>query len=352
MPPEKRVTVWLTSFPDRKNLMLQWKDPDTNKVKSKSAQTADPKEAESRRVDLEADLNNGRYAEASRMGWECFRELFEDEYVATRRPNTRRNFAVMLDHFENLCPVTKVSAVSERTVSAFAAALRKLPGKISEGMMPSTVDMMLRFLHTALSWAKGQKIIPEVPRFPNVKIPKKKPQGVAAETFERILEKATDPMMQAFLLCGWLAGLRLREAFYLERLPTSKAPYLDLARNRIILPAEVVKGVEDQWLPLDATLRQAFTSLPSNGRRVFRFPEQERPGDRSPRGVAAGRRPGQGGTRQADHAGPAAGLWVFPCEPGACAGPAKAHEARRHQDHARLLRERGRGRRGGHFQPT
>ena len=90
--PEKRVTVWVTSFPDRKNLMLQWKDPDTNKVKSKSAQTADPKEAESRRVDLESDLNNGRYAEASRMSWERFRELFEEEFLPGRRPSTRDNY--------------------------------------------------------------------------------------------------------------------------------------------------------------------------------------------------------------------------------------------------------------------
>jgi integrase len=272
--PEKRVNVWVQKFPDRPNLMLQWIDPDTGKRKSQSTGTPDPRKAEQMRVDLEADLNNGRYQEASRMSWERFRELFEDEYVATRRPNTRRNFAVVLDHFEHLCPVTKVSAISERTVSAFAAGLRKLPGKFGPGMMPSSVKVMLQFLRTALRWAAGQKLIPAAPRFPEIKVPRKKPQGVAAESFERILAKATDPRMQAFLLCGWLAGLRLREAFTLEREPTIHAPYVDLLRNRIILPAEVVKAVEDQWLTLDPTLREALLALPTRGRRYFRFVNQ------------------------------------------------------------------------------
>jgi integrase len=252
--------------------MLQWICPDNGKRKSQSTGTPDPKVAEQMRVDLEADLNNGRYQEASRMSWERFRELFEDEYVASRRPNTRRNFAVVLDHFERLCPVIRVSAISERTVSAFAAGLRKLPGRTGPGMMPSSIRVMLQFLHTVLRWAADQKMIPAVPRFPEIKVPRKKPQGVAAESFERLFAKAQgDAQMQAYLLCGWLSGLRRSEALTLEREPTIHAPYVDLARNRIILPAEVVKAVEDQWLPLDATLREALLALPTRGRRYFHF---------------------------------------------------------------------------------
>jgi hypothetical protein len=47
--------------------MLQWIDPDTNRRKSKSAGTADEKEAEKARADLEYELNHGRYQEASRL---------------------------------------------------------------------------------------------------------------------------------------------------------------------------------------------------------------------------------------------------------------------------------------------
>jgi integrase len=77
--------------------------------------------------------------------------------------------------------------------------------------------------------------------------------------------------MRTYLLCGWLAGLRLREAFYLEWETTETAPYLNVARNRIVLPAGFVKSVEDQWLPLDPALQEALDQLPRQGKRVFRF---------------------------------------------------------------------------------
>src|SRR5262249_53462800 len=44
--------------------------------------------------------------------------------------------------------------------------------------------------------------------------------------------------------------------------------------NRIILPAAFVKAVEDQWVPLDRSLRQALEQLPRHGQRVFRFVDE------------------------------------------------------------------------------
>jgi integrase len=270
---DKRITVWIQRFPDRQNLMLQWIDPDTGKRKSKSAGTADEKEAEIARADLESDLNHGRHKEASRMSWERFREVFEAEYVAQRRSNTRRNYADMLDLFERVCNPHTLRGINQRTISLFAAALRRLPGrrKGSTGMMDSTIKVRLQFLHTALSWAFTQKMLAEVPPFPDVKVPKKDPQPVPTESFERLLMKAEDNQTRAFLLCGWLAGLRLGEALALEWEPTDKAPYLDLARDRIILPGEFVKGVKDQWVPLDPELRTVLEALSKNGAQVFRF---------------------------------------------------------------------------------
>jgi hypothetical protein len=154
--------------------------------------------------------------------------------------------------FEEVCKLTSLRAVNERTVSAFVKELRQMEGAgrgkgNRTGMQSSSIHARLRELAVVLNWAASQKLIPECPKFPTVKVPKKKPQPVAAEAFERIFAKAAgDPQLQAFLLCGWLAGLRLNEAFSLEREPASEAPYLALDRNRIILPAEFVKAVEDQ----------------------------------------------------------------------------------------------------------
>jgi integrase len=110
-----------------------------------------------------------------------------------------------------------------------------------------------------------------VPKFPLIKVPRKKPQPVPTESFERLLDKAPDDTMRAYLLCGWLAGLRLSEALQLEWEETQEAPWLDLAQDRIILPAGFVKAVEDQWVPLDPVLRAALEKLPRQGKKVFRF---------------------------------------------------------------------------------
>jgi integrase len=247
---EKRITVWVQRFNDRSTLVLQWIDPTTGKRKSKSAETADEKEAEGKRADLEYELNNGRYQEASRMTWERFRELFEAEYLPNLRRDTRRNYGATLDLFEKLCHPTSIRGVTERTVSAFAAALRKEPGRGHETMLASTVRVRLQFLH---------------------KVPKRKPQPVPAETFERLLDKAPDSNMRVFLLSGWLSGLRLNEALALEWEESAKVPWVDFSRDCIILPAEFVKAVEDQWVPLDPVLRRALESLPRHGAKVFRF---------------------------------------------------------------------------------
>jgi integrase len=273
----KRITVWVQHYGDRPYLLLQWIDPDTGKRKSQSAETADEKEAEAKRVDLEADLNACRYHAASRMTWEKFREIFEEEYLPNVRLGTRGCYANAMNLLEKVCHLTTVRAVTERTLSAFVAGLRKLEGSgrgkgDRTGMQSSSIAARLRELQVVLNWAAAQKIIPACPEFPRVRVPKKKPQPVPVEAFERIFARAAgDAQLQAFVLCGWLAGLRLNEAFSLQREPTTEAPYLALDRNRIVLPAEFVKADEDQWLPLDPALKAALEALPRHGRKVFHF---------------------------------------------------------------------------------
>jgi integrase len=272
MEKEKRVIVWVQRFKDRPNLMLQWIDPVTNRRKSKSAETADPEAAEKARGDLEYELNHGKYLAASRMSWEQFRKLFEEEYVAGCRPNTRRNYFDTFELFERLCNPLRLRSINERTISAFLSAMRKEKTRGREGMMASTMHVRLQFLRSALRWAARQKLLPECPRFPTVKVPRKKPQPVPVESFERLYAKASgDSMMQAYLLCGWLSGMRLSEAYEIEWQTNDKAPWLDLLHDRIVLPAEFAKSVEDQWVPLDPKLRAALEALPRCGRKVFRF---------------------------------------------------------------------------------
>ena len=271
--PEKRIVVWVQRFPDRANLMLQWLDPETGRRRSQSAKTANEKQAEDARTDLESDLNNNRYQEQSKLDWERFRELFEDEYLSGVRPRTREKYNCILDVFEQIVQPAKLRAVTERTLSRFVKGMRerKQPRNKKVGLAPHTMRNYLIGLKTAIAWAADQKLIPSVPTFPTVKVPKKKPQPVPAESVEKLLDKAPDALWRTFMLCGWWGGLRLSEARHLQWEPSEDLPWIDFEGNRIVLPAVFAKSAEDQWIPLHPVLRQALAALPRTGADVFPF---------------------------------------------------------------------------------
>ncbi len=348
--PEKRVTVWVQQFKDRKNLMLQWVDPLTRRRRSESAETADPEEAERKRADKEYELNHGLHAEPSRMTWETFRELFETEYLSGARWNTRQGYGDTFDLFERLCHPGKLASINERVVSAFVGAMRKEPTRGRDGMMPSSIKVRLQYLRTTLRWAVEQKLLPSCPKFPKIKVPEKTPQPIPAEAFEKMLEKASTPEMRAYLLCGWLAGLRLSEAYLLEWEETDEAAYIDFARNRVVLPAEIVKAVKDQWVPLDPALKSELAgpaAARSQGLPVHQPSHGPAPGVGGR--VRSRRGPCEESRRPPDHAQPAEGVRVSVCREGSCPSAAKADAPPEHQDHDGLLRQRGRG--GGRGRP-
>src|SRR5262245_36972868 len=237
-----RVRVWVQRFADRSSLVLQWIDPETGARKSQSAKTADPGEADRARGDLEYKLNNGLYHKRTRLDWERFREMFQAEYLPGLRPRSQEKYNTVLDVFETIIKPGRLGTITERTVSAFVKGLRerKIGKKI--GLEPITIKNYLIALKACLSWAVVQKLLSKLPTFPTIKAPKKKPQPIPAESFEKLLAKAPDDQMRAFLLCGWWAGLRLSEALYLHWERSDTFPWIDLESNRIVLPAAFAKS--------------------------------------------------------------------------------------------------------------
>jgi integrase len=267
---ESRIKVWVTRFADREALQLQWVDPVTGRKKTRSAGTSCPTIAEEKRGDLEADLNAGRHQDVSRLSWAAFRERFEAEYLAGLALNTRLGYRDTFRLWElHARPVT-LRGIGEVTVSGFAASLRCHRTKgTGDGLAPSTISTHLEHLHTALAWAARQKLLATVPTFPAVKVPKRRPRPTAPELVERLLARAPDQQTRVYLLCGWLAGLRLSEAFELEWDENETAPWLDFPGQRIWFPAGGVKAREDQWVPLCRELAEALQALPRTGPRVF-----------------------------------------------------------------------------------
>src|SRR5262249_39360179 len=155
----RRVVVWVQHCGDRPHLDLRWHDPITGRPRRKSAGTCNPLDAEGRRADLEYELNHGLYQDASRLTWEAFRQLFEREYLAGKRPRTRARCEDVFNLFEELCHPARLASVSERTLSNFLALMRvrKVRGRV--GMGAYTQKVNLQFLRTALKWAARQKLL-------------------------------------------------------------------------------------------------------------------------------------------------------------------------------------------------
>jgi integrase len=270
---ENRINVWVQRFPDRPTLQLQWIDPETGRRKTKSAETDDPEKAERKRSDLEYELNHGTYQEASKLDWDRFRELFETEYLPGLRERTQEKYRTVLDVFEQIINPTKLRGITERTISLLVKGMRERtqPRNGKVGLAPMTMKNYLIALKSALGWAVDQKLLPALPKFPTIKVPKKKPQPIPVEAFEKLLQKAPDDLWRAYLLCGWWAGLRLSEASQLRWEPSEEWPWVDFEGNRIVLPAVFAKSAEDQSVPMHPVLRQALEALPRTDPKVFPF---------------------------------------------------------------------------------
>jgi len=260
---EKRITVWVQRFKDRTHLVLQWIDPTTGKRKSKSSETDDARIAERARADFEYQLNNGIHQSKTKLQWTRFRQMFEEEYVAGLRDRSKEKYTTVFDVFEQEMNPDRLHAITERTISAFIKAMRERKRKNGKiGLAPQTIKNYLVNMKTAMQWAVDQRILPSMPKFPTIKVPKKKPQPIPAEAVEKLLEKAPDDHWRAFMMCGWWAGLRLSEALQLRWEESAAFPWIDFEQSRIILPAAFAKADVDQWVPIHPVLRQTLTALP------------------------------------------------------------------------------------------
>jgi integrase len=262
--PEHRVTVYVLQPKDRPFLKLEWVEPETGRRRSRSARTADPDEAERKRADLEYELNHGLADEPSKMPWEAFRQLYEEERLAAAREATRKKAGYVFDAFANLMRPKALGVVSERTLSRYATRLRE------EGRKPATIHGHLAYLRAALRWAADQRLIPAAPKVVMPKVPKKRIiRKIVAEEFERLVAAAPDEPWAAFIGTAWYTRMRRNEMLDLAWDGEAGAPWVDFAQRRIWIPAAYNKSDADQWVPLHPQLAEALLPLRQAHGKLF-----------------------------------------------------------------------------------
>lgn len=211
----------------RKYLQLRYVDPSTGKQKTKSAETANRKDAIKAAGKWQAELREGRHKPASTMTWAEFRDRYETDGLATHADESVKKVLTTFKMVEELHQPTPKHLRDLTTES-----LVRWTTALLNGRAPATAALYCRTLRAALGWAHEQGFIHSIPKL-------RKPKGadgdemkgrpLCLEEHERMLlavkkvtgaEKA--PQWQRLLNGLWWSGLRLGEALRLSWDPTGK----------------------------------------------------------------------------------------------------------------------------------
>jgi integrase len=260
----ERVKVWVVEIGSRSNYCLQWRDPITQRVRTKATTIAragvrSRSAAERLAGELEAQLMAGAGGTPSRLRWEEFRERYEKEVIPGLAKRTAEKVATVFDRLEEDISPVRLWDLTEARLSAFAATLR------SSGLKETTLAGYLAHLKSALGWAVKQKLMPARPAFPKIHRAKKyagrpmKGRPITAEEFERMLEKTSEvvgdesaPEWRRYLRGLWASGLRLTESMDLwwDRPDRLYPVFPKKGRPMLHVPGELEKGNSDRLLPI------------------------------------------------------------------------------------------------------
>jgi len=257
--------------------VLRWRDPGTGAWKEKSCKTAVKKEADKAGAQLEADLQQGRYVEPSKITWSDFRLRFEEEKLRSLAVKSRNAYNTALNRAEGILHPAKLAELDGPALSRFQTRLRACE------LREATIAAYLRHIAAALRWACTLGMIATVPviQMPKRARTAKQMRGrpITGEEFERMLsacDKARPEdagLWKGFLQGLWMSGLRLAEALALSwDLDAEVSIDLTSKYTCLRIVAEVEKGFRDRHLPLTPDFAEYLEQTPCADRtgKVFK----------------------------------------------------------------------------------
>ncbi len=161
------LKVTVVSYPDRKFLMMRYRDPITRKHVAKSTGTTNRREAEKLAAKWEAELHEGRYRAPCNIAWTAFRERYEEEVLPSLAEKTGAMLGTVFNVIENILRPEKLRDLTAERLSYFQAQLRA--GKRAE----ATIRSYLAHLASALGWAVQIGLLKAAP---SIQMPKREKQ--------------------------------------------------------------------------------------------------------------------------------------------------------------------------------
>lgn len=282
------IKVYVVAFGDRAHYQLQWRDPITGRLRTKSTKVPNTglarelKQAERVAGEFEVKLNAGEAIIPSKFTWADFRKRYEAEVVPGLAPRTAEKIESVFRRLEQEINPRRLWDIDERRLSAFVTSLRKGdPDNEVRALAESTIAGHLAHLKAALNWARGQKLIPHLPTFPRLKRARiskgakvMRGRPITTEEFERMLGKVKEvvgeiaaPRWTFFLRGLWTSGLRLTESLELYWDRDDKLhPVLTGRFPMLRIPGELEKGHKDRLLPMAPEFAELLKTVPEDER--------------------------------------------------------------------------------------
>lgn len=273
------IRVKVTKYADRRYFIMYYIDPITERMVSRSTKKTLRREAEREAAKWEVELQEGGLHADARITWDEFRQRYELQSLAEKRPKTREIANTALGHFERIVGLRRLASVNKGTVADFRRKARE------EGMKGTTLDAYLRHLKAAFNWAKEESLLVRTPTIKTKRAKGKKPtlmkgRPITGEEFERMLEKVPKVRprdagtWQHYLRGLWLSGLRLEESLVASW--DEDAPFaVDMGgrhpRFKILACAQ--KAGRDELLPITPDFAEFLLATPEEARegRLFKI---------------------------------------------------------------------------------
>jgi integrase len=262
------LRVYIRKQRDRDHLTLYYHAPGSGRIKTKSAETSDRKEAERAAALWEASLLEHHGQDGS--GWEAFRERFEGEHLAFKGRKTMLSYRTALNSFEEFAQPSTLHQITTAKLSSYAAAMSK------KGHPHATVKNYLTHLRAAFRWAERLGIMRKAPHttLPSTGTRRHmrgrplKPREVAKLLKAcRTLYGTAWREWRRLIKLLWYSGLRLGESLDLSW----DTPPLVVRLNAkpyplIIIDSEGQKSRSDQAMPLAPDLFAWLSKTPEADR--------------------------------------------------------------------------------------
>jgi integrase len=280
---ERALQVHVVKFAGRA-FQLQWRDPETDRIRTKSSKTRIRREAERAAVALEKEISEGLHT-GKGCTWEQFRDRC-DEYTGKNgklAPKSKGMISATLGQVTGILAPKRPDDIDARAVERFKAGL------LEQKRSMATVKSYTGQLRTLLNWGKDMGWIAKVPKFGTMKQTKSKGRAITGEEFDRMTYKvsavvgeAAAPSWRHLLRGLWLTGLRLGEAVALSWEPDAAFAVCLSGRRPVFRIAGAQKNGKYQDCPMVPDAAEFLLATPEGDRRGRVFRPMRKDGDDSP----------------------------------------------------------------------